>query len=154
MRPSPADFSGNGALDVKDVRLLVEEIKAGTHDPSFDITQDALVNSGDMTVWVHDHANTWFGDANLDLQFNSADMVQVFAAGKYETGENATWGEGDWNADLEFSSGDMVAAFVAGGYEQGAKPAVSAVPEPSTICGAVVALLLALQRGRRRSDCR
>ena len=74
-------------------------------------------------------------DSNLDLEFNSADMVQVFVAGKYEKDEDAGWEEGDWDADLRFNSADMVAAFVSGGYEKGQKPpqqaaAVSAVPEP------------------------
>ena len=140
--PSPGDFSGNGALDVKDVRLLAEEIKAGTHDPTFDITQDALVNSDDMTVWVHNHANTWFGDANLDLQFNSGDMLQVFAAGKYETGQAAGWAEGDWNADGIFDSSDMVTAFADGGYEQGPRTSPVVVPEPAGIAIAGLGLLI------------
>ena len=76
------------------------------------LTSQAILNS------------PWVGDTNLDGEFNSGDLVQVFVAGKYETGETATWGEGDWTGDQLFDSGDMVAAFVAGGYEQGAKPAI------------------------------
>ena len=90
----------------------------------------------DRLAWVNDLKNTWIGDSNLDLEFNSADMVQVFVAGKYEKDEDAGWEEGDWDADLRFNSADMVAAFVAGGYEKGQKPpqaaAVSAVPEPTS----------------------
>ena len=33
-------------------------------------------------IWVNDLKNTWIGDANLDLEFNSGDMVQVFVAGQ------------------------------------------------------------------------
>jgi hypothetical protein len=37
------------------------------------------------------------GDANMDLQFNQMDLVQVQIAGKYLSGQDATWGEGDWD---------------------------------------------------------
>ena len=102
-------------------------------------------------MWVNDLKNTWIGDANLDLEFNSSDMVQVFAKGKYELEENAKWEDGDWNGNLRFNSGDMVAAFAAGGYEKAQKgaAAVSAVPEPSTWALALLAALACL-RGRRR----
>ena len=53
-------------------------------------------------MWVDDLKNTWIGDANLDGEFNSGDMVQVFVGGKYETGEDAGWEEGDWNGDMKF----------------------------------------------------
>ena len=59
------------------------------------------------------------GDSNLDGEFNSSDFVFVFTAGKYETGEAATWGEGDWDGNQLFESTDFVAAFSAGGYEVG-----------------------------------
>ena len=67
-------------------------------------------------MWVDDLKNTWIGDANLNGEFNSGDMVQVFARGKYETLETAGWEDGDFNGDTLFGSGDMVAAFVGGGY--------------------------------------
>jgi hypothetical protein len=37
------------------------------------------------------------GDADMDLDFDQLDLVQVQIAGKYLTGAAATWGEGDWN---------------------------------------------------------
>jgi hypothetical protein len=33
----------------------------------------------------------------MDLDFDQLDLVQVLEAGKYRTGQPATWGEGDWN---------------------------------------------------------
>lgn len=62
------------------------------------------------------------GDADLSGEFDSADLRAVFEAGKYETGEDATWGEGDWNHDGVFNSQDFVAALQAGNY-QAALPA-------------------------------
>ena len=58
------------------------------------------------------------GDANGDFRFDSEDMVQVFTAGLYETGQPADWLAGDFTGDGVFDSGDMLAAFQAGGYEK------------------------------------
>jgi hypothetical protein len=57
------------------------------------------------------------GDANLDGHFNSTDQVLVFQAGKYETGQPATWAEGDWNEDGVFNSSDFVYANQNNTYE-------------------------------------
>jgi len=69
------------------------------------------------------------GDTNWDGLFNSSDLVNVLAIGKYHTGQPAIWVEGDWDQDGVFGSGDMVAAFVAGDYDRPA--AARTVPEPS-----------------------
>jgi hypothetical protein len=37
------------------------------------------------------------GDADQDLDFDQADLVRVLIAGRYLTGQSATWGQGDWN---------------------------------------------------------
>ena len=37
------------------------------------------------------------GDANQDLQFDELDLIKVQIAGRYGSGEPATWGQGDWN---------------------------------------------------------
>ena len=47
--------------------------------------------------------NTGVGDTNLDGEFSSGDLVQVFVDGKYETNEEAGWEQGDWNGDHHFS---------------------------------------------------
>ena len=74
------------------------------------------------------------GDANGDRQFNSADITQVLAAGKYETGQPASWEEGDWNSDGVFNSADIVLAQDVGHfiYEQGPYAASSTAPVPLT----------------------
>ena len=91
----------------------------GATVPELDLDDDGHVDHQDHRVWVKVLKHTWFGDANLDGEFNSGDMVQVFVLGKYETGEEASWAEGDWNGDGFFDSSDMVAAFADGGYEKG-----------------------------------
>ena len=86
---------------------------------------------------------TYFGDANLDGEFNSGDLVAVFATGEYEDEipNNSTWATGDWDGDGEFGSGDFVLAFAAGGYEQGPRERAAVVPEPN---GGIVMLTLSV----------
>ena len=103
------------------------------------------------------------GDANQDRKFDSLDIVEVLAAGKYDTGLPATWAEGDWNGaprpgfttgppigDGFFDSSDIIAALGANLFEAGpyaasslsAGEAISAVPEPSGLFLAMMALLM------------
>ena len=156
MEPSPVgDFNANDVLDVADVDVLAERIRLGHVDSNghwpdamFDVNSNGSVGREDDRIWVKDLKNTWFGDANLDGEFNSSDMVQVFVAGKYEKKPIVNWGgeilnpvswsEGDWNADGVFDSSDMVTAFADGGYEKGPRTDAVAVPEP---CGWVLMLL-------------
>lgn len=132
----PGDFDGDGDRDVADIDSLSSAARSGANEAKFDLTGDAKVDQSDRTKWVSDLKKTWFGDANLDLEFTSADFVMVFSAGEYEDAEagNSSWGEGDWNGDGDFNSTDFVTAFTDGGYEMGARPAVAAVPEPSAAC--------------------
>jgi hypothetical protein len=92
-----------------------------------------LINREDQRIWVMNLKHTWFGDANMDREFNSGDLVLVFQAGQYEdaVAYNSTWSTGDWDADGEFTTGDLVVAFQDGGYEQGPRVDIAAVPEPS-----------------------
>jgi hypothetical protein len=90
------------------------------------------ITDEDRRVWVQDLKRTYFGDANLDGEFNTGDLVQVFQGGEFEDGflTNSGWSEGDWDGDLEFDTSDFVIAFQAGGFEQGPRAAFL-VPEPN-----------------------
>ena len=70
------------------------------------------------------HAERLVGDSNGDGIFNSADLVHVFRAGKYEDSipGNATFDEGDWNGDGDFTSRDFVFAFQSNNYMSAARP--------------------------------
>ena len=82
------------------------------------------------------------GDAHLDGEFNSDDLVAVMAAGKYERDAMASWSEGDWNGDGRFSSGDLILAFEEGGYERrGPRDVLNAVPEPSSFVMLITCLI-------------
>jgi hypothetical protein len=143
------DFDGNGTLDAADIDALSAEVRKGTHSATFDLTSDGKVDQADRTEWVTKLRKTWFGDANLNGEFNSSDFVAVFGTGKYETNQMAGWAEGDWSGDAQFNSSDFVTAFGDGGYEKGPRPAM-AVPEPTTPFIALISLLSMGMTRRRR----
>lgn len=139
---SPAavgDFNANGVMDAADIDRMTLPSKNLT----LDLTQDGAVDVDDRNRWVHVVASTWYGDTNLDGQFNSSDLVIVFEAGAYEDAieKNSGWNTGDWDGDADFTSSDLVVAFQDGGYERGLRPSPPAVPEPTA--GMLTALLVA-----------
>jgi hypothetical protein len=125
------DYNSNGALDAGDLDLQATGMM--TNDPTFDLDGDNDADIDDRLRWVNELKRTYMGDADLNGEFYSSDFVAVFTAGKYETGNAATWSEGDWNGDKLFNSSDFVTAFQGGGYEKGPRQAVAGVPEPSSI---------------------
>ncbi|MCA9168992.1 MAG: hypothetical protein KDB23_15065, partial [Planctomycetales bacterium] len=142
------DFDQSGSLDIADIDALTAAVMVGT-DLSFDVNTDGALNDDDRKYWIGTLKNTYTGDANLDGEFGSGDLVTVFSAGLYETGNAAGWAQGDWNGDGQFDTGDLVAAFSEGGYEAGPKAAVAAVPEPASwvILASAFCLLPLRRRG-------
>ena len=148
----PGDYNDNNELDTGDLDLQAAAIAGGQNPSEFDLNGDGVVDyDGDRIMWLHELKKVYVGDADLNGEFDSADFVTVFVAGKYETGAEAGWAEGDWDANLAFDSGDFVAAFIEGGYETGEYPGgVQAVPEPTSLVLALCGLLGCLRAARRR----
>ncbi|MFC1759454.1 hypothetical protein ACFL2H_11920 [Planctomycetota bacterium] len=136
------DFDRNGQLDVTDIDLLTADIYKRINVPRFDLNSDQVLDLNDREIWVHDLRGTYFGDATLDGEFSSRDLVRVFTLNEYEDTirRNSTWETGDWNGDRDFTSSDLILAFQDGGYEQGPRP--SLVPEPALSWIAVLACFL------------
>jgi hypothetical protein len=127
----PGDFDLDGELTAVDMDLLSGAVLANDDNTFFDLNADALVDQTDRGIWVRDLKFTWFGDANLDGEFNSGDLVVVLASGKYEQDVDSEWSSGDFDGNGRSDSGDLVVALSDGGYELGPRAAVQAVPEPS-----------------------
>jgi hypothetical protein len=134
----PGDFDGNDVLGAPDIDELTRQSASGANLAAFDLNSDALVNDGDINVWVKDLFHSWIGDADVNGEFNSSDLVAVLASGTYEVDIPAVWSTGDFSGDGRSNSTDLVAALADGGYELGPRAAVASVPEPSS------AILLAI----------
>ncbi len=144
-----ADVNNDDKVDAADIDDLSKAARESSTEPRHDINNDGAVNEMDRTIWIEALVGTYSGDSNLDGEFNSTDLVAVFAGGKYEMDEDASWAQGDWNGDSRFDSGDLVAAFAAGGYEEGPLVGAQAVPEPASIL-MLVAGLIGITIYRRR----
>ena len=143
------DFNGNGVLDLPDLDDLTATVASGVSVPGYDLNGDNLNNVEDIRFWVKDLYGSWMGDANLDGEFNSGDLVSVLASGTYEVEQASVWSTGDFNGDGRTNTSDLVEALGDGGYELGPRAAVAAVPEPSgllLVCGGGLAVVF-----RRRS---
>jgi hypothetical protein len=143
----PGDFNDDGLLDAADIDALTAVVIAASNDAAYDLDADTLVSTADRRVWVEDLRKTYFGDANLDGEFNSSDLVNVLAAGTYEVDVASTWSTGDFDGDGRTSSSDLIEALAGGGYEVGPRPATAAVPEPSGLLLLLVACALLTARG-------
>lgn len=102
----PGDLSGNLLLDAADIDELASAVRSGSFAPEFDLNGDRVLNAADHRYWVEELANTYYGDADLDGEFTSGDLVSIFQAGQYEDSmvNNSSWATGDWNGDREFTS--------------------------------------------------
>ncbi len=128
------DYDRDEQLTIHDLDRLLDETRAVEPHRRFDVNHDEVVNQADGDYWVKSLKKTWIGDANLDGQFNSTDLISVFQVGVYERDQNAHWSSGDWDGDQRFGSRDLIVAFQDGGYEAGVRTALSAVPEPTIGC--------------------
>jgi hypothetical protein len=144
------DFNNDGVLNLPDINDLTGQSASGTNNKTYDLNADNLVNVDDVNVWVGQLYKTWVGDADLNFEFNSSDLVNVLAAGKYEANLDSVWSEGDFDGTGRTNSSDLVAALAGGGYEQGPFQggAAAVVPEPSGLL-LVLAGLLSLVAARR-----
>jgi hypothetical protein len=144
------DVNRDFLLNELDVDAIMATVRAGTNDPRYNFTSDLVVDAKDIEAWVHNAAQTYFGDANLDGEFNSTDLVAVFSAGAYERAVESGWGHGDWTGDARFTSEDVVRAFQDGGYELGPRTDIQSVPEPTlnALFFSAIAVLPVVRRQR------
>lgn len=126
------DFDNNQILDVNDINLLAAEMRSGTNNANFDLTNDGLVNSADHTAWVTDVYGTLLGDANLDFRVVFADFLKL----SQSFGLSGNWENGDFDGDGSVLFGDFLILGSTFGQTAGGagepSSGVAVVPEPST----------------------
>ena len=127
------DFDSNGQLDIDDLNSLSAAINGNAHSLRYDVNDNEAVDQQDHKFWVKELRRTYFGDANLDGEFNSLDLTEVLQAGKYGLNVEASWAHGDWTGDGRFDRNDILLALQDGGYGQGRLAAVTPIPEPSCV---------------------
>ena len=150
----PGDLNQNMQIDSGDIDLIGAAIRHNVWADPLDMDEDGVVGPNDFDVLLKNILQVWRGDSNLDGEFNSSDLVDVFKAGEYDDAlrDNSGWADGDWDGDGDFLSGDLVVAFQEGGYEQGPREQLVTVPEPAGILliFPVTVGLLLVPRTRRK----
>ena len=79
--PPMGDYDDDGVLSPPDIDELNRHVRLATEDLRYDVNEDWLLNMDDRDFWVHQLAETYFGDVDLNGKFTSDDMVQRFMSG-------------------------------------------------------------------------
>ena len=141
-----------GCDDLCRVNYLIDTFESGWYGVEiFDFDENQKVDFDDLSIFVDKNLQTSFGDANLDGQFNSSDLVAVFEASEYEDGiaKNSRWESGDWNGDRDFTTSDLTLAFQADRFEKGPRDRVQNVPEPNSKLLVMMVCMFGWLRARR-----
>ncbi|MEX0641437.1 MAG: right-handed parallel beta-helix repeat-containing protein, partial [Pirellulales bacterium] len=101
----PGDFDFDGDVDDHDIDLLMAARNAGTNDPSFDLTGDALVSQDDVDHHVEVILGTQYGDANLDRVVDRTDAGLL--ARHYGWSAGPAWARGNFNGDQRVDLADL-----------------------------------------------
>ena len=152
--PFAGDADGDGFVEVGDADAIARMVGDGVNNPVYDIDGDASVGIADRDYLVREILDLSYGDANLDGEFDSADLVLVSQAAQYRNDVvgDSVWSTGDWDGDLEFDTGDLMLAFRAGTYE---RPKLHAVPESagtSSVIALLTGLLMISRSGKVRPE--
>ncbi len=142
----PGDFDVSGAVDVADIDLLQDALRANSTAPIYDVDQTGSVDTDDLTYLVEVILGTFYGDANLS---SSVDALDLNAVGiHWRTNEDLlSWRDGDFNGDRSVDALDL--NLLALNW-RATNAAAASVPEPAT--GQLILLgLLAVFSRRRRS---
>lgn len=99
------DFNNDSVVDDADIDLLAQARRASSTNPLFDVNTDGSVDFGDTDFLVTVIIGTVFGDANLDLQVEDADLSLLLT--NFGTRQTATWFQGDFNGDGDVEDADL-----------------------------------------------
>ena len=90
------DFNADEDLDVADIDVLVSNLNVAfpvnfrVDNEALDLNSDGIVDLEDHRTWVKDLKNTWFGDADLDGEFRSNDIVKCLSRATIREGRHTS----------------------------------------------------------------
>lgn len=152
--PLPGDFDNDGDYACADIDALVVEIVAGTNNPQFDLTGDAVVDIQDRDAWLVvagaaelPSGNPYqLGDADLDGTVDGLDFIE-WNANKFTS--VAAWCAGDFTADGTVDGLDFIEW--NGNKFTSADSSGTQVPEPSAGWLILIGLTGVLKCRRRQT---
>lgn len=105
------DLNRDGKIDKQDFALVASLGKfnqAATMNEG-DINGDGVFNIFDLNLMLSgaEKSAAIVGDANRDGTVDALDVAQVLLAGKFASGEGASWEQGDFDGDGKVSAGDL-----------------------------------------------
>lgn len=103
------DINQDGSWDCLDIDALVDEIVAGTNNPTFDFNGDGIVDAADLEPWLDEAGSmngvTYLGgDANLDGAVDGSDFI-IWNQNSFTFGNG--WCGGDFNGDGFTDNADL-----------------------------------------------
>lgn len=137
---SASILNGDHIFSVEDIDDLTAAM--GTAAGQYDLNGDGEIDFDDRDVLIDDVFGLQRGDADLDGDVDFADFLAL--SGSF--GDDGGWGGGDFNGDGTTGFPDFLQ--LSGNFGQ---QAAASVPEPTSRCLLLVALIVSLCGRRRRS---
>ena len=157
---SMCNLDGDAGCDVFDINLMFEEgdlvdgVSVPPGDDKFDLMNDDVIDNEDIMHWLSNaaHENGYCppyrrGDTNLDRDVDITDFNRLATrfepVGDGDATNGPFWHRGNFDGDDDIDITDfnfLASNFAPDGY------AASAIPEPSTMILASLALILLLSR--------
>ena len=149
--PEPGDFNNDGVVDGRDIDRLYQAVNQRNHNCNYDFTGNGLVTRQDVTAMLQE-AGTLLGDANVDGVIGFPDFLSL-ARSFGESNQGWAGGDFDGNGITDFIDFTVLSVSFGDSFSDASNPAarISSVPEPESLRTAMLLLIFAVMKLRKRS---